>query len=285
MKLTDKALLAQLSISVPSFNKLDKKISLETTIAKGAVDGSGRYHKSLLPTCDLLKDIKQKATLIRTKFYTNTLPWGVKGIQMLPSANYLEFMTDFRKQKSEFEMLVDRFCPEYPQLVANAQTLLGKSYNPDDYADPDSIRDKFSMAMAITNVASDDFRCAGISDEEEAVLRAEIQATTKRAAEQAMTEVWQRLYDRVKHLADKLADPTATFKNTTIEHINELCSILPRLNFADDPDLEDMRQQVEGKLSGFHPDALRNDPDLRRDTAADASDIMSKMGAFMGKAA
>jgi hypothetical protein len=38
-------------------------------------------------------------------------------------------------------------------------------------------------------------------------------------------------------------------------------------------------------LSGFHPDALRNDPDLRRDTAADASDIMSKMGAFMGKAA
>ena len=126
---------------------------------------------------------------------------------------------------------------------------------------------------------------AGISDEEEAVLRAEIQATTKRAAEQAMTEVWQRLYDRVKHLADKLTDPTATFKNTTIEHINELCSILPRLNFADDPDLEGMRQQVEEKLSGFHPDALRNDPDLRRDTAADASDIMSKMGAFMGKAA
>jgi hypothetical protein len=284
MKLTDKALLAQLSISVPSFNKLDKQISLETTIAKGAVDGSGRYHKSLLPTCDLLKDIKQKATLIRTKFYTNTLPWGVKGVQMLPSANYLDFMTDFRKQKAEFEILVDRFCPEYPQLVANAQSLLGKSYNPDDYAHPADIRAKFSMGMAITNVAADDFRCAGISDVEEALLRSEIQATTQRAAQEAMKEAWQRLYDRVKHLADKLSDPAATFKNTTLEHITELCSILPRLNFTDDPNLEAMRQEVEGKLVGYHPDALRNDPDLRRDKAEEANDIMAKMGAFMGAA-
>ena len=39
--------------------------------------------------CDLLDDIKKKATLIRTKFYDNTLPWGVKGIQILPTANYL----------------------------------------------------------------------------------------------------------------------------------------------------------------------------------------------------
>ena len=245
MKLTDKALLAQLSISVPSFNKLDKQISLETTIAKGAVDGSGRYHKSLLPTCDLLKDIKQKA---------------------------------------EFEILVDRFCPEYPQLVANAQSLLGKSYNPDDYAHPADIRAKFSMGMAITNVAADDFRCAGISDAEEALLRSEIQATTQRAAQEAMKEAWQRLYDRVKHLADKLSDPAATFKNTTLEHITELCSILPRLNFTDDPNLEAMRQEVEGKLVGYHPDALRNDPDLRRDKAEEANDIMAKMGAFMGAA-
>jgi len=180
---------------------------------------------------------------------------------------------------------VDRFCPEYPQLVANAQSLLGKSYNPDDYAHPADIRAKFSMGMAITNVAADDFRCAGMSDAEADIIRADIQARTKQAAQDAMAEAWQRLYDRVKHLADKLNDPAATFKNTTVEHITELCSILPRLNFADDPNLEAMRQEVEGRLVGHHPDSLRNDPDLRRDTASDAKDIMAKMGAFMGASA
>jgi len=282
MKLTDKALLGTLAISVPSFNKLDKQISLDNTIANGAVEGSLRTHKSLLPTSELLKDIKQKATFIRTSFYTNTLPWGMKGIALLPSANYLDFMTLFRKHKAEFEVLVDRFCPQYPQLVQDAQSLLGTSYKPDDYAHPDDIRRRFSMTMSITNVPADDFRCVGISEAEEALLRADIQATTKQAAQDAMGEAWQRLYDRVKHLSEKLNDPTATFKNTTLDHITELCSILPRLNFADDPNLEAMRQEVEGKLVGHHPDALRNDPDLRREMGGEANDIMAKMGAFMG---
>jgi hypothetical protein len=42
-----------------------------------------------------------------------------------------------------------------------------------------------------------------------------------------------------------------------------------------------MRQQVEASLIK-HPEALRNDPDLRRDTAAEAKKIMDAMGAFMG---
>jgi len=38
-------------------------------------------------------------------------------------------------------------------------------------------------------------------------------------------------------------------------------------------------------LVNNHPDSLRNDPDLRRDKAAEAKDIMAKMGAFMGATA
>jgi hypothetical protein len=41
-----------------------------------------------------------------------------------------------------------------------------------------------------------------------------------------------------------------------------------------------MRQQVEASLIK-HPEALRNDPDLRRDTAAEAKAIMDKMSVFM----
>ena len=54
-----------------------------------------------------------------------------------------------------------------------------------------------------------------------------------------------------------------------------------RLNFTDDPNLEAMRQEVEATLLK-HPEALRNDPDLRSDTASKAKEIMDKMSVFMG---
>ena len=281
MKLNDRALLVQLNISHWTANKLDKEISNETTAMKGAITGAIRTHKSLLPMCDLLDNIKQKATLIRTKFYANTLPWGVKGIQILPSANYLAFMTEFRKDKAEYENLVAQFVPAYPQLVADAQAYLGSSYKQDDYPDVDGIADKFKMDMNIMPVPNDDFR-VNIADDELSRIQEEVEARVKQAAQSAMQDVWQRLYDKVKHLADKLDDPRSIFRDSTVNHLSELCELLPRLNFADDPNLEALRQEVEQKLVGHHPDALRNDPDLRRDKAQEAKDIMAKMGAFMG---
>jgi hypothetical protein len=281
MRLSDRALLVQLSISTWSANKLDKEISAETTANKGAISGSGRYHKSLLPMCDLLDNIKSKAGLIRTKFYDNTLPWGVKGIQILPSANYLAFMTDFRKERAEYEQLVNRFVPAYPQLVADAQNLLGASYKASDYPDVGDIADKFRMDMQVMPVPNDDFR-VNIADEELVRIQEEVQARVTQASQAAMKDVWQRLYDRVKHLADKLDDPKSRLHESTVQHIAEMCELLPRLNFADDPDLEAMRQEVEAKLVGHSKDALVTDLTLRQTKASEANDIAARMAAFMG---
>jgi len=60
---------------------------------------------------------------------------------------------------------------------------------------------------------------------------------------------------------------------------------LSRLNFTDDADLEAMRSKAERKLFKLHPEAIKNDPDVRRDTAKDAEAIMKQMKGFMGAAA
>jgi len=281
MKLSDRALLVQLNISTWSANKLDKEISAETNAIKGVQQSAGRYHKSLLPMCDLLDDIKKKATLIRTKFYDNTLPWGVKGIQILPTANYLAFMTDFRKERAEYEQLVNRFVPEYPQLVVDAQRFLGAAYKPADYPEPHEIGDKFKMDMQVMPVPNTDFR-VNIADEELQRIHDEVEARVKQAAKGAMMDVWQRLYDKVKHLAEKLDDPKAIFRDSTVNHLVDLCEMLPRLNVMDDPNLEAMRQEVEAKLAGYNPDTLRADVKVRQTVATEANDIAAKMAAFMG---
>ena len=281
MKLSDKALLVQLNISQWTARKYDKRATEQVAQQNGSASQAGRYNKSLLPMNDALNNIHQKSTLIRKKFYTNTLPWGIEGTMMLPSANYLNFMTEFRKEKADWESLVDTFYHEYPRLHADAQRFLGNLYNKADYPELYDIQRKFNMDMAVFPVPSNDFRVS-IGDAELEKIQQDVEARVENSAQQAMKEAWQRLYDRVKHMAEKLADPKAVFRDTLVENTKEVCSILSRLNFADDPDLETMRQQVEGSLANNHPESLRNDPDLRKNKAEEARAIMDKMGAFMG---
>lgn len=280
MNLSDRALLVQLSVSQWTARKYDKKVTNEVATAHGTTTAAGRYNKSLLPMNDYLDRVHKKTTHIRTKFYENTLPWGIEGTMMLPTSNYLQFMTDFRKEKGEWQYLVDQFVGNYDQLRLDAKRLLGSLYDDADYPDETDVARKFKMDMAIFPVPNTDFRVAIASDELTRIQQ-DVEKRIADAQTTAMKEVWDRLYDRVKHMAEKLADPKAIFRDTMVENTKELCALLPRLNFMDDPNLEQLRQQVEASLLK-HPEALRNDPDLRRDTAAEAKQIMDKMSVFMG---
>ena len=140
------------------------------------------------------------------------------------------------------------------------------------------------MDLVVLPVPTNDFRVQ-LADDELAGIHADIQRRIEESSGLAMKEAWQRLYDRVKHMVERLAkldDPKSRFHESTLEHVTELCTILPRLNFTDDPHLEAMRQEVEGKLAGLSKDAVVNDPVFRQTKIDEASDIMARMGAFMG---
>ena len=280
MQLNDRALLVQLSISQWTARKYDKKITNDLATLHQTSSEVGRYNKSLLPMNDYLDRVHKKTGHVRTKFYENTLCWGLEGTQMLPSANYLAFMTEFRKEKSEWQSLVRDFLDNYDALKSDAQRFLKGLYNESDYPSQEQIRDKFKIDMAVFPVPSNDFRVSIASDELSAIQQ-DVERRVQEAAQNAMKDVWNRLYDRVVHIADKLADPKAIFRDSLVDNAKEICALLPRLNFSDNPDLETMRQQVEASLIK-HPDALRNDPDLRRDTAVEAKRIADAMRGFMG---
>jgi hypothetical protein len=193
-------------------------------------------------------------------------------------------MTDFRKERSEYEYLVKQFVPAYPQLVQDAQLFLGTSYKAEDYPDASVIADKFKMDMQVMPVPNDDFR-VDIADEELSRIQDEVEARVKQAGQQAMQEVWQRLYDKVSHMADRLSkldDPKSRFHESTLDHVTDLCELLPRLNVLDDPNLEAMRQEVEGKLAGLSKDSVVLSPTFRQTKIDEANDIAARMAAFMG---
>lgn len=283
MNLTTKALLIQLNISQWSARKYDKKTTKAVNQQNGASDSAGRFNKALLPAADKLDAIHKLSSKIRTEYYRQTLPWGMEGTQLLPTTNYMDFMQEFGAMKSQWEALVKDFVNDYPQLVASAQTQLGQLYDSADYPPVNILLDKFSMSVSVMPVPSTDFRVA-IQDEELEKIKADVESRVKQAEAAAMRELWDRLYQRVKNVAEKLAEPDAIFRDSLIGNVQEICSILPKLNVADDPELEQMRQEVEASLTNKNPEAIRHSVTLRESTAQQAKAIADKMAAYMGGA-
>ena len=281
MMLNDRALLVSLSISQWTARKLDKKATKDVADINRASTSAGRYNKSLLPLNDLLANVHQKTGVIREKFAKNTLPWGIDGTRILPSANYLQFMQDFRKEKGEWQSLVQTFLDSYEDLVDDAKRWLGDLYDEKDYPARDKIVEKFNMDMAILPVPTNDFRVE-LSSDEMTRLQEELGQRMATVQQEAMADCWHRLHKHVQHMVEKLSDPKGIFRDSMLDNAQETCDLLSRLNIADDPNLEAMRREVEAKLISHHPDSLRNDPDLRRDTAEEARKIMDAISVFMG---
>jgi hypothetical protein len=280
--LSDKALLVNLSIKQWTAKKLDKRASVEIAKIHGADSRAGRYNKSLLPTCTSLAAVHQETTVIRTEFYHNTLPWGIEGTFILPSANYLPFMTEYRGKKGTWEHLTMTFFGEYEQGVLDAERLLGSLFKASDYPSQDEMELKFSMDLSILPVPSaGDFRVE-LADDEVEHITAEIEQSVADSSAAAVKDIWQRLFDKVSWLHGRLADPKTTFHDETYQDAKDLVGMLARLNFTDDPELETLRSEAEQKLFNVHPQSLRNDPILRTDTAAEAKAIADKMAVFMG---
>jgi len=286
MKLSDKAVLVTLSISQWAGQKRDRNIEAAIQAQSGANRDSGKYLKNLLPGDNLLGRIHARTNMLRTAFYENTLPWGKRGEYLLPTKNYLGFVQWFREEKREWERdasaFVHNYVDNYDGVMFAAQQSLRGGFNPKDYPEPSKMVDKFSIELSVAPVPDSDFRNVDLDDAERAAIAMEVEQHVTAAHNKAMAEAWGRLHEQLSHIATKLDDPAGIFRDSMIGNMRSLCDLLPRLNFADDPNLDRMASDIKDRIAAYHPDALRNDPDLRRDTAAEANNLLNAMGAFMG---
>ena len=275
------AMLVQLSISQWTARKRDGAATRRVARDYNASETAGNYNKALLPKDTALAAIHAKTGEIRNWYYENTLPWGLDGSRLLPANNFMAFSQQMSKYRSEWDGLVADFLAAYDQAKRNAVALLGNLYDPHDYPSADEVERKFAIDLAVFPVPTTDFRVQ-VGQEALAALSADVERRVSDAQAAAMADLWQRLYDVVEKLADKLADPKGIFRDTLVQNARDLCALLPRLNMTGDAKLEGMRQSVENMLAGVSPETLRRDETVRADTADAAADIMRQMGAFMG---
>lgn len=279
--LSSKAMIAILSVSQWQARKYDRSESAAVAQRHGTSIDIARVNKSLLPMANSLSAVHKATNVLRTEYYRMSLPWS-NGEQIIRSDQYFDFTRSMRPHIDVWWTLVHDFLAEYEPLRDQAQTMLNGLYREEDYPDLDDVRRKFDVRLRFKPVPEGGDWRVGLSDEEIKELRQQVEDQVVEAQGDAMREAWRRVHDVVSHAHERLSDPNAIFRDSLVENAKELCLLLPKLNIADDPQLENTRRALERALCSHNPDTLRSDTDARKATAAKLAEIQRKMGAFYG---
>lgn len=277
----NRAMLVSLRLSAWTARRYDKRVSNDVAAMHNASVDAGRYNKMLLPgDCPSYKALIQLVGKIRTDHYANTLAWADDGRRLLATKNYQQYSAFIRKSRVDFDALLEDFLAEYPALREQAKVRLNGMYKDEDYPTVSQIRHKFGFCLDYDPLpAKGDFRVDLPVDDIAAIEAATTNRLTS-AINDAMRDAWGRLYDTVKHIAEKTGNPDGIFRDSLIYNARELCDTLSRMNVTNDPDLEAFRVEVEQYLTASEPDDIREDDKVREDTATMADDILSRMSAF-----
>jgi len=263
--------------------KYDKDVTKKVENIYDAKD-SGRWNKVLL-NLEKLKEINKNINEFRRYHYKVTAPW-TNDLAILPNDNIFEYGNIARKHRELHENLVAEFLAVYPQLKEDAKIVLNGMYKESDYPSVEVLEDKFefrTFTQPIPHIS--DFRL-DLQEDELNRIKAEYRQLEKENLQNAMSKVWQRTYDAVNHIIEKLTDynpdnkKKSTFRDSLISNVTELVGLLPALNLTNDVNLENMRKELEQKICTVEPENLRNDALLRKNTIDIAKDLATRMKGY-----
>lgn len=287
-KLTERAMLASLTIRTWSARKHDKRVTRDVASREHAAQDAGRYNKRLMPR-EALKFLGSQASSARTEHYKRTLPWMDDGARILSAAGYFDYANAIRSLKDDFERAADDFASRYPDFVKAAQTELGNMFDPNDYPDANVIRSKFAIELHTFPMPDpNDFRVSLPSEELE-LVRADIETQVRNSILSGQREVYGRISEAMTHMVTKLRayQPDADdlkargiFRDSLVENVKELATLLPSLNITNDPALRVLAEELKA-VAAFPAETLRNSDSARLSTADEAQAILDKVTAFL----
>ena len=274
------AMLVDLNIAIYSGRKQDKATQGEVTAAKGSASKkAASVYKNLFAECKELDAITKFQARARAEHYKLTMPWNDHGARLLPTAALQDYKKSMNRYQAEFDNLVQAFLDKYDTLVAAAAFQLGTLFDRDEYLSREQVERRFRMDISFTPLpTAGDFRL-DIESEVQQELIEQYEKRLHAQLTQATQENWDRLYEALQRLSDRLVieedGKKRVFHDTMVTGALELCELLTAMNVTQDPKLESARRQLEGVLSGVTPKELREEDGTRIQTKLQVDQILA----------
>lgn len=264
------AMLVELSISRWTAMKLDKRASSDVTSQNHAKKGMARVNKSLLGGCAELDAIHKLTGAARNMHYAMTMPWSDTGLRLLPTAQYFKYHQTMTEMQAEFDRLVYQFLDAYDWEISQAQATLGALFNRDEYPTRTGLINKFGFKLSyIPLPEAGDFRI-DVGAEATAQLRAEYDKFYSTQLQSAMTDVWQRTYDALSRMSERLdhSEGKKIFRDSLVENVLDMVELLRACNVTGDTQMTAMADRLDAALRFVTPDGLRRSETARIETKA-----------------
>jgi len=264
------SMLVELSISVWTGRKKDKRASDDVTYNNHADVGVASVNKKLLGDCEELVAVQKFAANVRSGHYAMTMPWSDSGLRLLPTAQFFKYNEQITALRTEFDRLVEAFLAAYDWEVMQAQTKLGNLFIRDEYPTIESLRDKFGFRINYIPLPdAGDWR-GNMENETKTALQTQYAAFYQNQMEGAMRDVWERLHEQVSRFIKQLDVDEEGKKGkifqSTIDHVLSLTEMLGMANFTNDPNLSLAEARLRAALRDVTQSDLKNDEFLREDT-------------------
>jgi hypothetical protein len=279
--------IAELNISVWTGRKLDKQATQEVTTANNASPTVGAFHKKLLGDCAELVAIQKHAANVRNWHYEQTSLWGDLGQRTLPTSRFPMYYEGITGHQAEFDKLKEVFLSTYDHFCTWAQTearaKLGSLYRESDYPSVDTLRTKFAFSHSQQPMPVSGHWQLDMLNEHNQILAQSFADTYNARLDATMREVWQRTYDAMSKMSERLdyvggdAKDKKVFRDSLVYNLRDLLTLLDAFNVEGDHRMTAMRDGLEAALDGVSPDALREDDHLRRDTKQKVDAILSTL--------
>lgn len=288
--LTSRAMLVRLSVSRWTARKLDREASNEVAEINNASPDAGRFNKRLLDR-EHLAGVESAVNAIRKHHDANTLPWTITGVALLPAANYFDYMAEHRRLVEALHRERGKLVASYDAAKEQRRAKLGDLYREEDYPEANKLEASIRSEIDVMPLPdASDFRVT-LGDAEQARIRDEITASVNAAVAGAVRSLWDRVYQTVAHMHERLesyqpaADGTKAknpFRDSLVENMRDLVALMAKLNVTDDPALETVRRQMAERLCTTEPDDLRTNDTLRAIQASDCARILEIMRPYTG---
>jgi len=251
------------SVGTATLRKLDKKASAEVEIQNNAHPRMANVHKKLLGDCQELIAIRKFVGNVRNSHYRMTLPWSDMGMRIIPTTKYFDYHKQMTEYQNEFYTMLDKFLGVYDWAVIQAETTLGDMFNKNDYPSVDTLRAKFNWRLSyIPMPDAGDFR-VDIGNEQADAIREQCAEYYNTMFHQAIQEIAEPLKNMSERLDYSNGEDKKVFRDTLVSNV---VTAIDLLGVTSDPKFAKIKQELDHAFTGITPDALREDPYLRRTT-------------------
>ena len=288
MSIKTQALLVNVTTHMWRPNRKDDHVTSSTNRLFKASEESGRYIKNLVRP-EWNRPIEAAVKRIQVYVRNYTVPWDNYGFRCVNAKYLFKFREGYNEAVDDFHRIVDQQIAKLDLEFTLSKQRLGDMYRASDYPTKAEIKSRYNIGITLRQIQESENFLVDASEADAKFIAEKVREDFKQSAQMATNEPWERLYEIIHDLSNRLAEPTPDQKQSlitsvTMDRVERLLNILPMLNISEDPKLDEMNHAAK-QLLKHKPEHLRNSTTARHQARQQTDDILNRMRGYAQEAA